>query len=284
MAGNLHQIPLWRSEFSSLHAVRTRTHSLELLLPTWRPSFLAVGHITASSSSSGNNTMTATTLLRGSRLLQRSLLVAPSTSIRSGGWNVASSRTISSSAARALLGLPTSTTTSANKASSSSTDPSPLTLTELRHAYFAAAKRCHPDMKKKGDHDNNDDDENHIKNGETTASAVDFLQVTHAYEILQREITNTQDELAAITSSEEEEFRNACQSWLGMKAEIVEECKKNPIFRQWLSGRTDAAYHWRAFFQQNGGLAPKLRPSGGQLAAGDTASAPSHTTRRKRVK
>lgn len=168
-------------------------------------------------------------------------------------------RYITSRAARALLGLPA-------KASKETT---PLTLKELRHAYFAAAKKCHPDTKP----DNEDEEK-----GSDDA----FLQITRAYELLQAEINQTEILLeSTISSSEEEEFRRACRTELGIDAEIVEECKQNPAFRQWLLGRTDAAYHWRVFFLQHGGLAPKLRPSGGRLTTGSTPLPP-HTTRRKR--
>ena len=40
----------------------------------------------------------------------------------------------------------------------------------------------------------------------------------------------------------------------------MEESKKNPMFRQWLMGKTDAAMHWKMFLSKYGGLAEKLRP------------------------
>lgn len=172
-------------------------------------------------------------------------------------------RDISSRAARDLLGLP---------ARHPQATHHPISLRELRHAYFAAAKKCHPDIQK-----------NH---SEEEKIDYDFLQVTQAYEVLHREITQNivvvEDDDDLITETEEEEFRRACQSWLGIKAEIVEECKQNPIFRRWLTGNTDAAHHWRMFFVQNGGLAPKLRAAGNQLTAGKTYKPPPHTTRRKK--
>ena len=196
---------------------------------------------------------------------------------------VTNKRCISSNAARALLGLPAKTTKKSSRADTSS---SSLTLKELRHAYFAAAKKCHPDMVK-GHSDNND---NNNTQSSSSSSSLDFLQVTRAYEVLQNEITqkNLQEVLQdAISPDEEAEFRNACKTWLGIDAEIVEECKQSPMFRKWLSGRTDAAYHWKTFFLQHGGLAPKLRSSkqpGHLLSSGDNGSAGlrSHTTRRKR--
>ena len=208
------------------------------------------------------------------------MLVTKSRSFMALSWRVCSSRAvptttfsstlhahnrrnITSKAARALLGLP---------AKSSKTETSPLTLKELRHAYFLAAKKCHPDVKPASDDEEGEGAED------------DFLQLTRAYELLQGEITKNQNEdliMSAISATEEEEFRQACRTQLGLDAEVVEECKRNPMFVQWLGGNTDAAYHWRCFFTQYGGLAPKLRPSGGQLEVGSTPL-PSHMTRRKR--
>jgi hypothetical protein len=85
----------------------------------------------------------------------------------------------------------------------------------------------------------------------------DFLRITNAYELLQQEAIKSTN---YVTSQEEEEdFRNACEQQLGLSAEIVEECKQNPAFLRWLSGRTDSAHYWRSFFHQNGGLAPRLQ-------------------------
>lgn len=195
-------------------------------------------------------------------------------------------RYITTRAARALLGFP----------SKSSTDEKPITLKELRHAYFAAAKKCHPDMQQppaptNNDSKSSDDDDDAEKNNDTDKdeSKDDFLQLTRAYEILQAEITKDGNLiLSTISASEEEEFRLACQSELGVAAEIVEECKRTPIFRQWLIGNTDAAHRWKIFFLSHGGLAPKLRPNGGAITAGGTVDengkykAPPHMSRRKR--
>ena len=167
--------------------------------------------------------------------------------------NLLSSRSISTQAARSLLGLPTDITQA-------------VSLQEVRQAYFAAAKQCHPDMQ------TNDSDGHE-----------EFLALTKAYEVLhsQAKSDHSEDETVIITVNEEEEFRAACQRNLGVPAEIVEECKQNPMFRRWLGGNTDAAHTWRDFFVQNGGLAPKLRPLAGFLGSSGGAL-PTSRRRRKR--
>ena len=100
-------------------------------------------------------------------------------------------RSISVIASRALLKL-----------------PKQFTSKQLRDAYFLAAKQTHPDAI--------DDDE------DSSLSANLFIRCTDAYERLQREIFV--DDLV-ITRDEEEEFRQTCQSWLGVSAETVEEVR-----------------------------------------------------------
>ena len=189
------------------------------------------------------------------------------------GSNGIRNRCITTRAARALLGFPTK----------ASADATPITLKELRHAYFAAAKKCHPDMQPSTS-TSASSEEGNGKDDEEDGANDEFLQLTRAYELLQAQITKDGDLiLSTISASEEEEFRAACQSELGVAAEIVEECKRTPIFRQWLIGNTDSAHRWKIFFLSHGGLAPKLRPNGGALSAGSNhAKAPAHTTRRKR--
>jgi len=144
------------------------------------------------------------------------------------------------SAAKKLLGIIESTDVS---------------LKELRAAYFRAAKRTHPDMK---------------IYGQSTVNGVDeFRRITEAYELLMasREMNGTFEREAhdLISEEEEERYRNACISVLGIPAEIVEESKQNPMFREWLQGNTDGAQWWRMFLANNGGLAQKLRPPAGIL-------------------
>ena len=142
-----------------------------------------------------------------------------------------------------------------------------LTLPQLRQAYFAAAKRCHPDMQQTDE-------------GNTNTSHDDFLRLTDAYERLSQSVTGIHD-VATITADEEAAFRTACDLQLGVPAEMVEECKRSPVFRQWLAGRTDSAHTWRNFLTQNGGLAPKLAPVAGHLGMSEDV-VPRLRTRRKR--
>lgn len=130
-----------------------------------------------------------------------------------------------------------------------------FSVKELRHAYFAAAKRCHPDS------------------NDAKASKIDttdqFLQLTEAYELLQEErisFHNDDDDRKddmrysdIVSKTEEQIFREACREHLGLDAETVEESKRCPLFREWLKGRTDASNVWNIFFMRYGGLAPMLR-------------------------
>ena len=109
----------------------------------------------------------------------------------------------------------------------------------LRQAYLQAALKCHPDVKKD-------------KSGD------EFTEITRAYELLQAGVV-TDDDLS-ITPDEDETFRRACMDWLGLPAEIVEDSKRCPIFRNWLTGGTEASIRWQQFLTLHGGLAPMLRP------------------------
>ncbi|KAL7512028.1 hypothetical protein ACHAXN_008945 [Cyclotella atomus] len=140
-------------------------------------------------------------------------------------------------------------TTASAKSMLGFTEHCQFTIRELRHAYFEAAKLHHPDVVKQQQLDPN------IK-------VFDFRDITNAYEHLLTSshviLSNTSEPI--ITHDEEEEYRTACLDILGIPAEIVEESKKNPMFRQWLMGKTDAAMHWKMFLSKYGGLAEKLRP------------------------
>jgi hypothetical protein len=136
----------------------------------------------------------------------------------------------------------------------------------LRLAYYREAKRCHPDQ-------------NASEN-----AAHDFLRLTKAYEILQREAFGNSivDETAAVTIYDESAFRKECERKLGVPAETVEECKRCPMFRIWLTGHTESAIIWRNFFMENGGLLPMLKRSAGALQPGDKYLNSATRNRRKR--
>jgi DnaJ domain len=141
--------------------------------------------------------------------------------------------------------------------------PTTLSRMEIRLAYFQAAKESHPDCGITAD-------------DETAKSMNDkFNKVTQAYEYLiqhycthsnsNKNNTNSNsnddnDNNWGITLEEEIDFNDSCLAVLGLRAEIVEESKQDPSFRQWLLGNTDSAYIWRNFLANHGGLAPKLRP------------------------
>eukprot|EP00550_Attheya_septentrionalis_P000819 CAMPEP_0198289876 /NCGR_PEP_ID=MMETSP1449-20131203/7927_1 /TAXON_ID=420275 /ORGANISM="Attheya septentrionalis, Strain CCMP2084" /LENGTH=195 /DNA_ID=CAMNT_0043988281 /DNA_START=175 /DNA_END=759 /DNA_ORIENTATION=+ len=140
---------------------------------------------------------------------------------------------------------------------------------ELRSAYFEAAKRCHPDS----------------STAEEAADTRLFMEVTDAYEALQVEIrhgansninhnnSNSDAENDRfITISEEMQYRRACLDQLGVPAEVVEESKRCPLFREWLQGKTDAASYWQRFFMQFGGLAPMLQPNAIFIGAGEDST------------
>ncbi|KAL7537631.1 hypothetical protein ACHAWF_005856 [Thalassiosira exigua] len=145
------------------------------------------------------------------------------------------------------------------------------TVLELRHAYFEAAKRSHPDVIGTTDHG--------------TSQPLDFRDITDAYAHLLGggHIRGDGDSMENVVSiSEEEEYRQACKEVLGLSSEIVEESKQNPMFRKWLEGKTDAVLHWRMFFAAHGGLAQKLRRPAGYLGKGGGGIVRKSETRRKR--
>ncbi|MGK3746964.1 MAG: curved DNA-binding protein CbpA [Bacillariaceae sp.] len=138
------------------------------------------------------------------------------------------------------------------------------TVQQLRHAYFEAAKLCHPDVKQ-DDH------------------KLDFRELTEAYDHLMNGGHISHDQYEDIPRDEEDEYRSACMEILGIRAEIVEESKQNPMFLRWLSGNTDGAQYWRNFFSANGGLSQKLRPLDGYLTSnGNTTRNASESRRRRR--
>lgn len=113
----------------------------------------------------------------------------------------------------------------------------------------------------------------------------DFIEITVAYEHLlqskQSADSQSKNIHNIIDHDEETEYRTACLDILGIPAEIVEESKKNPMFRQWLMGKTDAAMYWKMFLSKYGGLAEKIRPRV-QVGEGKKAAVRKVDTRRKR--
>ena len=137
------------------------------------------------------------------------------------------------------------------------------TVIELRTAYYEAAKKCHPDVKG-DDH------------------ALDFRELKDAYEHLLNGGHVSESTTDEISVDEENDYRRACIEILGLKAEIVEESKQNPMFLHWLSGKTDGAQYWRNFFTSHGGLAQKLRPPDGYLTTNVKYVPKASETRRRR--
>lgn len=140
--------------------------------------------------------------------------------------------------------------------------PSSFNSRDLRQAYLKSAKLCHPDLNR---HSNRHD----------------FHAVTEAYELLlgQKQEMDPDDDLG-ITAQEELSYREACEEWLGVSADVVEESKKCPMFRDWLQGTTDAAILWNSFFALHGGMAPMLRTPSALLEGASTQ--PRKTRRRRR--
>lgn len=144
------------------------------------------------------------------------------------------------------------------------------TSKHIRDAYYKAAKRCHPDVPREEE--------------EISRSAHEFIRLTDAYELLRRNYTVFSEDV--LQEDDEEQFRRACKEWLGLSAEIVEESKRCPMFRKWLTTGSQGAEHWLNFLCMNGGLAPRLR-SPTKLAEGfvdpkHTATSTNNVRRRRR--
>ena len=161
----------------------------------------------------------------------------PATVTRS---RAAASRTISVAAARARLGLVEG-----------------FSARQLRDAYFMAARSAHPDTTTAG----------------TDASEASraFIAISDAYQML-RAGSGAEDPVDARKEEAEEDFRAACQSWLGCDALLVEEAKRCPIFREWpgeygrcpaVAGVSSLARRPRAP-RAPPGLAAGARPAGKQ--------------------
>lgn len=157
-----------------------------------------------------------------------------------------------------------------------------LSNSEIRKAYFRAAKLCHPDTRiiAEDDQQQRHLDRNDVRkskknppstkgddNDDAAFAMVErFHRITQAYELLisiNKKSRNhddyDDDDIDSLSMDDEMDYRMACQNILGLSAEIVEESKRSSTFRQWLLGKTDSAYLWRTFLSQYGGLVPKLR-------------------------
>lgn len=87
------------------------------------------------------------------------------------------------------------------------------------------------------------------------------------------------------TDDRQAAFRAACQAQLGLPAEIVEECKQNPVFRVWLHGNNSHwAQMWRTFLAGHGGWAPQLVANAAVLEAGNNGGPQRRRRRRQRHK
>ena len=172
------------------------------------------------------------------------------------------------------------------------------TVTELREAYYKAAMECHPDVAAQPPQQAHDDEVNNNQNKKNnkkkTAVTMDFRELTEAYDyLLQHGHVNTDapELYETMSKDDERDYRAACVHVLGLRAELVEESKQNPMFLRWLSGNTDGAQIWRNFLDTQGGLAQRIQPPTAYL----TAKKPEDTTtpknpsesmksRRKRVR
>jgi len=139
------------------------------------------------------------------------------------------------------------------------------TGTQLRDAYYSSAKKCHPDLI-------NSDDCSDI-----ARAAHDFMRLSEAYEYLSK--SNPRNSFVQQVQSQEDDFRRACEDWLGVSPEVVEESKQCPMFRAWLLKGGKSAQTWLNFFRMHGGLAPQLCPKVG-ISAGEVQDSNKQPKRR----
>ena len=202
-------------------------------------------------------------------------------------WNRLSSRQVTSHGAITVLGKWfssghfTNNHVSADLVSASSIlglasfHGATYTAKEIREAYFRAAKRCHPDVLR-GNQQQSDP-------SQIEEASFRFIRLTEAYESLLSTLSNPlKEQLQHIQPDEEEEFRSVCIDWLNIPAEVVEESKRCPMFRQWLMGNTDAAMHWLNFLHLHGGLAPRLKSTLLRLDSGADVGIDQIVRRRRR--
>ena len=176
-------------------------------------------------------------------------------------WTAGCKRTISTREALGVLGMQSKT----------------YTTKELRDAYFTAAKQCHPDVA------NSQQSSTSVESSEPFDTGERFRLITMAYERLKSGTLTTPDDdgSATVPQDEQLQYRAACNQILGVPAEIVEECKRDPKFRHWLGGNTDAAIFWRNFFAVHGGLAPMLEEPAGLLGSNPTGKSRINARRKR---
>ena len=142
---------------------------------------------------------------------------------------------VTTSQAKSILGFPPASTP---------------TVTELREAYYKAAMECHPDVAAQPPPTHNAasaaaDEDSNKKNKKKTAVKLDFRDLTEAYDyLLQHGHVNTDapELYETMSQDDEQDYRAACVHVLGLRAELVEESKQNPMFLRWLSGNTGRFY------------------------------------------
>lgn len=167
---------------------------------------------------------------------------------------------------------------------------------ELRDAYFDAAKKCHPDSRSASTTSTTEMTQTNDILASAGGESVDktkartadmFLEITEAYELLRqypggslssRQLRQEEEDLDIIPQSQEEYYRQAVRETLGIEAEVLEESKKCPMFREWLKGRSHMAFHFNLFLMRHGGLAPML----GKRKAAELGEGENRRRKRKR--
>ena len=120
--------------------------------------------------------------------------------------------------------------------------PEMFSTSDLRDAYYRQAKTCHPDL----------------FNGSLEADR--FVSIGRAYDTL-RSVAGKLRANQGQCDGSWDEYDEACKSWVGCGAEIVEELKADGMFREYLESNTQTAEHWRIFLAYHGGLRARVAPT-----------------------